>query len=829
MDNLEINGIHERKRADSLSPLAVWGLSLGCAVGWGAFMVPANLFIPTAGPLGTLLAMVISTALLLIIAINFCSLAKKYHDNGGIVSYVRHILGHDHAFLVAWVVVVAYFSILWANATATVLLVRFLFGEVLSWGYMYTIADFDIYFGEVLFTWAIILIFGLFSCYGGRLKNYLNTIFAVVFFLTVVMLFIALWGKCDISAFNPPFQQDNSLFMQVFSMVMLAPWMFFGFEAVTHTRKNFNFSIDKLFPITIAAILAGGIIYVLLAAMAVMAIPPEFSTWTSYIEQKDRLTGLARLPVFHSVYSVFGTDGLIVLCISISTAIMTSLLGLYRTTGHLLQFMGRSRLLPVWFTKRAEDETPRNAILFAMLVSLLIPLLGRVSIVWLCDVITIVGSVAYGYVSVCSYIVARQENNHLGEILGIFGVAISCLFFFCPLIPGVLVNGSLTTESYLMLAVWSLLAFAYYWYLFRSDTHNSFGHSTTMCIILLFINFFATSVWLQQSMEKQMLLLASGTENINYSDFAITSTVQMTMIVVILLLMANIFITLKRRERKLNKIRRDQHKTIQNRNTFLMNLAHDIRIPMETAQNSIHQALENCTICTVCSEESCPRRIPDRLINQLGILDNHSQYLISMIERMLDKNIIEVENHDFYSSDINPFRIYDSVMNWRHVLQRIKDLFDIQMRDKNIFFNAYATELPHPLVHCDEQQIERLLINLVNNASEYTFFNGGTMVILTEIGLTTSQYKDHDVTSGIYELHISDTGPNLSPDVIHYLENKPFELKPAETNGLYIVKGLLQLLGGTIKVNSLAESGTGKEIVITLTLPLADDDTTNPT
>ena len=98
MDNLEINGIHERKRADSLSPLAVWGLSLGCAVGWGAFMVPANLFIPTAGPLGTLLAMVISTALLLIIAINFCSFAKKYHDNGGIVSYVRHILGHDHAF-----------------------------------------------------------------------------------------------------------------------------------------------------------------------------------------------------------------------------------------------------------------------------------------------------------------------------------------------------------------------------------------------------------------------------------------------------------------------------------------------------------------------------------------------------------------------------------------------------------------------------------------------------------------------------------------------------------------------------------------------------------
>ena len=66
-----------------LSPLHIWALSLGCAVGWGAFMVPANLFIPTAGPLGTMLAMLISTAFLLVIGINFCRLAKKYPDEIG--------------------------------------------------------------------------------------------------------------------------------------------------------------------------------------------------------------------------------------------------------------------------------------------------------------------------------------------------------------------------------------------------------------------------------------------------------------------------------------------------------------------------------------------------------------------------------------------------------------------------------------------------------------------------------------------------------------------------------------------------------------------------
>ncbi len=110
------SGSGGRAAANLLSPLNVWGLSLGCAVGWGAFMVPANIFIPTAGPLGTILAMALSTGLLLVIAYNFCQLAEKYHDDGGIVAYTRNILGSDHAFLAAWILLIAYMSILWANA-----------------------------------------------------------------------------------------------------------------------------------------------------------------------------------------------------------------------------------------------------------------------------------------------------------------------------------------------------------------------------------------------------------------------------------------------------------------------------------------------------------------------------------------------------------------------------------------------------------------------------------------------------------------------------------------------------------------------------------------
>lgn len=806
-----------RTRTNLLSPLYIWGLSLGCAVGWGAFMVPANLFILTAGPLGTMLAMGISTALLLVIAANFCRLAEKYHDDGGIVAYVRNIIGHDHAFLAAWILLIAYLSILWANATANVLLARFLLGDFLSWGYLYTIAGFDIYFGEVAATWLFILVFGLLAAYGGKLVKYFNTFCALVFFLSVVVLYLAMLHETQMFIFSPAFQNYTSPPMQVFSMVMLAPWMFFGFEAVTHACDDFQFSSDKLFPIVVLAVLASGLIYILLADMAIMSIPPEFSSWTSYIAQRPNLDGLAGLPVFHSVYAVFGYNGLALLCVSIATAIMTSLMGLYRTCGRLLHFMGRGEVLPAWFKQRSEDNTPRNGILFIMFISLLIPLLGRVSIVWLCDVITVVGSVAYGYASYCAYILAKKEQHKRGQVLGLIGIFISCLFFFCPLLPGLLLGGSLDTESYLMLSVWSLFGFIYYWYVFKHDTHNRFGHSTSMCIMILFLNFFSNSIWLRQVMERRMKSAVSGDVEFAYSELATDSMIQMAMIIIILLLMSNIFITLKRRERRMTEGRRQQHAVNHAQNTYLRNLAHDIRIPMEAAQTSVHHALENCAICSACPEENCPQRIPDRLNNCLGQLDSHSQYLMSLINDMLEKGSQHMGNVEG-----GHFQTDDAPMDWRHTLQHVKDIFALQMQDKNIFFEVYPIELPHPNVICDEQRLTRILINLVSNACEFTPGSGGVMVTLMETGPATVKRQGQDVPGATYEIHINDSGAPLPPAVVSHLA-EPLELEGTGLGGLCIAKTLIFLLGGSIKVSTTPGQGIGKNIVVTLSLPLAEN------
>ena len=61
----------EHKALDRyLSPIDVWGMAFGCMVGWGVFAMPGTTFLPVAGPLGTMLSMLIGMIIMLIIASN---------------------------------------------------------------------------------------------------------------------------------------------------------------------------------------------------------------------------------------------------------------------------------------------------------------------------------------------------------------------------------------------------------------------------------------------------------------------------------------------------------------------------------------------------------------------------------------------------------------------------------------------------------------------------------------------------------------------------------------------------------------------------------------
>ena len=815
--DLERNMDEEKDRKGFLYPLNIWALSFGGIIGWGAFVMPGTMFLPNAGPVGTIIAMVLGGLIMLAIGKNFSVMAERFPDNGGIFAYTRLVLGNDHGFLAAWSLGLAYLSLIWANATAFVLIARYLFGDIFQWGFHYQVAGFDVFFGEILVTWIILIAYGLLACYGGKMKRHLHTALGLILLLSVVGLFVGIITHTHHSVFAPAFQPDTSPPLQIFSMLMLAPWMFFGFEAVTHASEDFNFAPRKLYPIVVGAVVSGALVYCMLTSIAVLNIPGQYSLWTDYIIELHTHEGTSAMPVFQSAYSVLGSGGLVLLGAAIIAALSTSLLGFYRATGYLFHSMAAEKLLPEKFAQTGPDGLPQKAILLVLCLSLPVPFLGRTAIAWLTDITTISGSLAYGYVSLCAYHMAKEEGSRPRQALGIFGTVVSALFFVCPILPDMLLGTSLDGESYLLLAGWSLVGFICYWYVFKHDREHRFGISTSMCLIVLFLNFFSTSLWLRQTTEGELLLAAHGIDT-SYSLLTIQALLQMGLITVILVLMSDIFTTIKKREHAVDVQMFQERAISKAKNDLLANISHDVRIPMQAIVGYVQTALELSALCYVC-ENPCQRKVPKVIGDSLERIESLNQYLSALINDMqlserMEKGHIKMKEH---LTDI------------RHTMQVLEHIFANHMQEKRLYFTVDTSKVTDSQVICDEERLSRVILNLISNAYHYTEPGGGVMVTLLQKGPGYHARKTENgrlafKTYADYEFHVQDTGKGLSPEELEWI-TAPFEgektSQDLETKGrgLHIAKNIIKLMGGQLAVTT--EPGSGTEFVLHISLPLA--------
>lgn len=155
--------------ASSLSMLGAWACGVGSAIGWGSFVVTGNEYLLKAGPLGSVVGLLIGTLLMFVIASCYAHLMVRYRSCGGAYEYVRRVLGSDYGFVMAWFLGLTYLSVLWANATSLPLFSTFFFGNVFKFGYLYTVFGYDVYLGEALLTMAAIALVGLLCAKGKRI------------------------------------------------------------------------------------------------------------------------------------------------------------------------------------------------------------------------------------------------------------------------------------------------------------------------------------------------------------------------------------------------------------------------------------------------------------------------------------------------------------------------------------------------------------------------------------------------------------------------------------------------------------------------------------
>ena len=234
------------------------------------------------------------------------------------------------------------------------------------------------------------------------------------------------------------------------------------------------------------------------------------------------------------------------------------------------------------------------------------------------------------------------------------------------------------------------------------------------------------------------------------------------------------------------------------KSTFLSNMSHDIRTPMNAIIGFTTLALSNIDDT-------------DRVKDYLGKTLASSNHLLSLINDVLDMSRIE-------SGKIH---LEEVEVNLSDVLHDLKTIVSGQIYAKQLELYMDAMDVTDEDVYCDKTRLNQILLNLLSNAIKFTPA-GGT------VSVRVRQLAGKVRGCGQYEFRIKDNGIGMSQEFAQKIF-EPFERERTSTVsriqgtglGMAITKNIVDMMGGTIKVQTA--QGKGSEFIICLPMRTQDE------
>ena len=221
------------------------------------------------------------------------------------------------------------------------------------------------------------------------------------------------------------------------------------------------------------------------------------------------------------------------------------------------------------------------------------------------------------------------------------------------------------------------------------------------------------------------------------------------------------------------------------KSTFLSNMSHDIRTPMNAIIGFTTLALSNIDDT-------------DRVKDYLGKTLASSNHLLSLINDVLDMSRIE-------SGKIH---LEEVEVNLSDVLHDLKTIVSGQIYAKQLKLYMDAMDVTDEDVYCDKTRLNQILLNLLSNAIKFTPA-GGT------VSVRVRQLAGKVRGCGQYEFRIKDNGIGMSQEFAQKIF-EPFERERTSTVsriqgtglGMAITKNIVDIMGGTIEVQTAQGKGT---------------------
>ncbi|MCI8447334.1 MAG: response regulator [Eubacterium sp.] len=244
----------------------------------------------------------------------------------------------------------------------------------------------------------------------------------------------------------------------------------------------------------------------------------------------------------------------------------------------------------------------------------------------------------------------------------------------------------------------------------------------------------------------------------------------------------------------------DANLAIVAKNTFLSNMSHDMRTPLNAIFGYTALAKDHLSD-------------PAAALEYLAKIESSSAQLLDLIEKVLE--IAWTQSDDI--------RLSESDCNLWEILQSVHTALLPQAFEKNITFSLNAAGLTHGIVTSDPDKLKQILTYLAGNAVKYTPDGGRVNMIVMELESLPNNYA-------VYQFVVEDNGIGISPEFLDHIY-EPFEREKNTTLcgiygtglGLTITKQLTEVMGGDIEAQS--KSGVGSRFTVTLRLKIQNHKT----
>lgn len=236
-------------------------------------------------------------------------------------------------------------------------------------------------------------------------------------------------------------------------------------------------------------------------------------------------------------------------------------------------------------------------------------------------------------------------------------------------------------------------------------------------------------------------------------------------------------------------------KANQAKSRFLSRMSHEMRTPMNAIVG----------ITTIAKNHTTE---PERIYDYLNKIDSSSHLLLGIINDVLDMSAIEN----------NKITIVHEPFSLKRTFTAINTMYDVQCRNKGITF-TFDDLTNLDIVIGDQLRLNQVLLNLISNA--YKFTDAGGAITLRAETIRRSDNTDAAKKNACIQFTVADTGCGMNDDMIKRLF-QPFEQENNDIAqryggsglGLAITKNLIDLMQGTISVNSKKQQGTTFTVAI---------------